>query len=84
MIWIHYTGYLYKVHRQRLSATTSKYYAPAAIITGLLVLVVGVVGYIVGQRQHGKPFTLAGHERGQALARGVRADGASRRRVAGD
>ena len=56
VIWIHYTGYLYKVTDSALGYDV-KYYAPAAIITGLLVLVVGVIGYVVGQRQHGKPFS---------------------------
>ena len=56
VIWIHYTGYLYKATDSALGYDV-KYYAPAAIITGLLVLVVGVVGYIVGQRQHGKKFS---------------------------
>jgi hypothetical protein len=56
VIWIHYTGYLYKVTNSTLGYDP-KYYQAAAIITGLLVLVVGVVGYIVGQRQHGKKFS---------------------------
>ena len=56
VIWIHYTGYLYKVTDSTLGYDL-KYYQAAAIITGLLVLVVGVVGYIVGQRQHGKKFS---------------------------
>ncbi len=56
VIWIHYTGYLYKVTDSALGYDV-KYYAPAAIITGVLVLVIGVIGYIVGQRQHGKPFS---------------------------
>jgi amino acid transporter len=56
VIWIHYTGYLYKVTDSALGYDV-KYYSLAAIITGVLVLVIGVIGYIVGQRQHGKPFT---------------------------
>ncbi len=56
VIWIHYTGYLYKAVDTTLGYDP-KFYAPAAIITGVLVLVVGVIGYIVGQAQHGKKFT---------------------------
>ena len=55
VIWIHYTGYLYKATNSTLGYDP-KYYSTAAIITGLLVLVVGVVGYVIGQRQHGRPF----------------------------
>jgi len=55
VIWIHYTGYLYKATNSTLGYDP-KYYSTAAIITGLLVLVVGVIGYIVGQSQHGRPF----------------------------
>jgi amino acid transporter len=58
VIWIHYTGYLYKVTQADPFEYDPKYYAPAAIITGVLVLVVGVVGYIVGQRQHGRKFSF--------------------------
>ena len=56
VIWIHYTGYLYKVTDSALGYDV-KYYSLAAIITGVLVLVIGVIGYIVGQRQHGKQFS---------------------------
>ena len=58
VLWIHYTGYLYKVTSADPFAYDPKYYAPAAIITGLLVLVVGVVGYVIGQRQHGRKFSF--------------------------
>jgi amino acid transporter len=58
VIWIHYTGYLYKVTSIEPFEYDPKYYSSAAIITGVLVLVVGVVGYIIGQKQHGRPFSF--------------------------
>ncbi len=58
VVWIHYTGYLYKVTSLEPFEYDPKYYAPAAIITGILVLVMGVVGYVVGQAQHGRKFSF--------------------------
>jgi amino acid transporter len=58
VIWIHYTGYLYKVTSIEPFEYDPKYYSSAAIITGVLVLVVGVVGYIIGQKQHGRKFSF--------------------------
>jgi amino acid transporter len=55
VIWIHYTGYLYKVVNTKLGYDP-KGWATDAIIVGVTVLLVGVVGYVVGQRQHGRPF----------------------------
>ena len=49
MIWIKYTGYLIK-------GSDVSGYATAAIIVGLAALVAGVLGYVIGQYQHGKPF----------------------------
>jgi amino acid transporter len=51
VIWIKYTGYL-------LKGTDVSYYAAPAIIVGLAALAAGVLGYIIGQYQHGKPFRL--------------------------
>ena len=51
VIWIKYTGYLIK-------GTDTSGYATAAIIVGLAALLAGVLGYVIGQYQHGKPFRL--------------------------
>jgi amino acid transporter len=51
VIWIKYTGYLIK-------GTDVSGYATAAIIVGLAALAAGVLGYVIGQYQHGKPFRL--------------------------
>jgi amino acid transporter len=57
VIWIHYTGYLLKYTSADLSTWDPKYYSLAAIVTGTLVLAFGVLGYVVGQRQHGRKFS---------------------------
>ncbi len=51
VLWIDYTGYLIK-------GTDVSGYTTAAIIVGLAALAAGVLGYVIGQRQHGKPFRL--------------------------
>jgi amino acid transporter len=51
VIWIKYTGYLIK-------GTDVSGYATAAIIVGLAALAAGVLGYVIGQYQHGRPFRL--------------------------
>jgi amino acid transporter len=51
VIWIKYTGYLVK-------GSDVSGYAPEAIIVGLAALGAGVIGYVIGQRQHGRPFSL--------------------------
>ncbi len=58
VIWIHYTGYMYKVTSAEPFAYDPKFYAPHAILTGLLVLVVGVIGFVIGQKQHGKALHM--------------------------
>ena len=51
VIWIKYTGYLVK-------GDDVAGWAPYAIGTGVAVIVVAVVGFIIGQRQAGKTFSL--------------------------
>lgn len=51
VLWMKYTGYLIKG-----SDVTG--YLPAALITGFAALGVGVVGYVIGQIQHGRPVRL--------------------------
>jgi amino acid transporter len=51
VIWIKYTGYLVK-------GDDVSGYAPEAIIVGLAALAAGVIGYVIGQRQHGRPFSF--------------------------
>ena len=49
VIWIKYTGYLIK-------GDDVSGYATAAIIVGLAALAAGVLGYVIGQIQHGRKF----------------------------
>ena len=51
VIWIEYTGYLIK-------GTDTSGYATAAIVVGLAALAAGVIGYVIGQWQHGKKFSF--------------------------
>jgi amino acid transporter len=51
-VWhLEWTGYLWDV-----AYTNSTYYFNEAIIVGVLALVTGIAGYVIAQRQHGKPF----------------------------
>jgi amino acid transporter len=51
LLWMKYTGYLVK-------GTDVTGYLPAALITGFAALGVGVLGYVIGQIQHGRPVRL--------------------------
>ena len=51
IIWMKYTGYLIK-------GEDVTGYFPAAIAVGIAVLVVAIVGFIIGQKQAGKPFSF--------------------------
>lgn len=51
ILWMKYTGYLVK-------GTDVTGYLPAALITGFAALGVGVLGYVIGQIQHGRPVRL--------------------------
>jgi amino acid transporter len=63
VIWIEYTGYLIK-------GTDTSGYATAAIAVGLAALAAGVIGYVIGQWQHGKRFSLRdpSHEQPSPMA----------------
>ncbi len=49
---IKYTGYLYSVG-ENASATG---YQGRALFVGFAAVALGVIGYVIGQRQHGRPF----------------------------
>jgi amino acid transporter len=51
VIWIKYTGYLIK-------GTDVTGYRTAAIAVGLAALAAGVLGYVIGQYQHGRKFSF--------------------------
>jgi hypothetical protein len=51
VIWIKYTGYLIK-------GSDVSGYTVQAIVVGVAALAAGVIGYVIGQRQHGRPFSL--------------------------
>jgi amino acid transporter len=51
VIWIKYTGYLIK-------GTDVTGYRTAAIAVGLAALAAGVLGYVIGQHQHGRKFSF--------------------------
>jgi amino acid transporter len=51
VLWIKYTGYLIK-------GTDVTGYRTEAIIVGLAALAAGVLGYVIGQYQHGRTFSF--------------------------
>jgi amino acid transporter len=51
VIWIRYTGYLIK-------GSDVSGYTPQAIAVGVCVLIAGVLGYVIGQHQQGRRFSL--------------------------
>jgi amino acid transporter len=51
VVWIKYTGYLIK-------GSDVSGYTTAAITVGLTALAAGILGYVIGQIQHGKPVRL--------------------------
>ena len=51
VLWMKYTGYLLK------GSDVTGYLGPA-LITGFAALGVGVIGYVIGQIQHGRPVRL--------------------------
>ena len=51
VIWMKYTGYLVK------GSDVTGYFGPA-LVTGFAALGVGVIGYVIGQKQHGRPVRL--------------------------
>ncbi len=51
VIYMKYTGYLVK-------GTDVTGYLPQALLVGVLTLVVAIVGYVIGQKQNGRPVRL--------------------------
>jgi amino acid transporter len=51
VIWMKYTGYLVK------GSDVTGYFGPA-LVTGFAALGVGVIGYVIGQKQHNRPLRL--------------------------
>jgi amino acid transporter len=51
VLFLKYTGYAWNVE-----FTNPTHYVSWIIIVGVLALVAGVAGYIIAQKQHGKPF----------------------------
>ncbi len=54
--YMQYTGYLVKFGADGVADVTG--YRPAALAIGVGVIVVAVVGYIIGQKQIGRPFSF--------------------------
>ncbi len=56
VVFLKYTGYAFDPADTEFTDPTA--WVPRIIIVGVLALVLGVVGYIVAQRQHGKKFSF--------------------------
>ncbi len=56
VVYLRYTGYAFDPADTDFANPSA--WIPRIIIVGVLALVLGVVGYVVAQRQHGKPFSL--------------------------
>jgi len=54
--YMQYTGYLVKFNADGVADVTG--YRPAALAVGVGVIIVAVVGYIIGQKQVGRPISL--------------------------
>ena len=54
--FLKYTGYAFDPADTEFKDPTA--WVPRIIIVGLLALALGIAGYFVAQKQHGKPFKL--------------------------